>query len=131
MVKIFKNGLDRPRWGQDESARGQDGAKRGQVGAKMAILKPFGEPSWERHLRKWRKSKIEREYNVLVVFWDLGGSGWRFLGRILGDLGHKLGSLGRSWPQGWALLEDLGVKLGTSWQDVGTKVAEDGLRRPT
>ena len=48
---------------------------------------------------------------------------------------------GRSWPYvglswailiiSWALLGDLGVKLGTSWQHVGTKMAKDGLRWPT
>ena len=52
--------------------------------------------SWERYLRKWRKSKIERQYNVLAIFWGLGDASWRLLGSILGGLGHKLDSLGLS-----------------------------------
>ena len=70
--------------------------------------------SWERYLGKRRKSKIERQYNVFAIFWGLGGSGWRLLGSILGDLGHKLGSLGRSWRQ-------VGNFLATCWEQDGQR----------
>ena len=36
---------------------------------------------------------------TFVVLGGLGASGWRLLEAILGDLGQKLGYLGRSWPQ--------------------------------
>ena len=36
---------------------------------------------------------------VFAIFSSLGGSGWTLSGTILGDLGHKFGYLGRSWPQ--------------------------------
>ena len=95
---------------QNLAQREQDGAnleprwrQEPQVGAKMAILMPFGELfehfwwSSKRSLEKWPKCKIKHHYSVLATFWGLGGSRWRLLGSILGDLGHKLGSLGRSW----------------------------------
>ena len=47
------------------------------------------------------------------------------------------GLVGGSWEvfwailaTSWALLGDLGVKLGTSWQHVGTKMAKDGQLKP-
>ena len=107
----------------------QDGAKSPQVGAKMVILRPFGELFGAflvvlgAIFRKWPKCKNEQRSSVLATFWSRGGSGWRLLGSILGDLGHKLG-LGTSW----ALLGDLGHKLGTSWQHAVRKLAEGGLR---
>ena len=54
-------------------------------------------------------------------------------GYILGSWGVWLEALGEDFGRSWrqVLLDDLGVKLGTSWQDVGTKMAEDGLRWPT
>ena len=64
--------------------------------------------SWEQSLEKWPKCKNEQHYSVLATFWGLRGSGWRLLGGILGDLDHKLGSLGRSWRQ-------VGNVLATCW----------------
>ena len=89
-----------PRWRQEPPSWGQDGH-----------LGSFFEHfwwSWERSLEKWPKCKNEQHYSVLATFWGLGGSGWRLLGSILGDLGHKLGSLGRSWRQ-------VGNFLATCW----------------
>ena len=111
--------------GSDRPKSRPNGPRWRQVGAKMAprwsklglrwpswghlgrYLEHFWW-SWERYLGKWRKSKIERQYNVFATFWCLGGSGWRLLGSILGDLDHKLGSLGRSWRQ-------VGDFLATCW----------------
>ena len=74
----------------------------GQVGAKMAILRPFGEPlgAFLVVLGAILK-KIAKVENRTIVqrFCGLGGSGWRLLGRILGDLGDQLGSLGQSWRE--------------------------------
>ena len=51
---------------------------------------------------------------------------------VLGDLdGASGGGFWAILAISWALLGDLGVKLGTSWQHVGTKMAKDGLRWPT
>ena len=71
--------------------------------------------SWERSLEKWPKCKIEQHYSVLATFWGLGGSRWRLLGSILGDLGHKLGSLGRSWRQVGNFLATCCEKVGRRW----------------
>ena len=68
----------------------------------------------ERSLEKRPKCKNEQHYSVLATFWGLGGSGWRLLGSILGDLRHKLGSLGRSWRQ-------VGNFLATCWEKVGRR----------
>ena len=110
----FWPGSDRPKSRQIGPSWSQDGAKILEVGAKIAILRPFGSYfdhfwwSWQRSLEKWPKCKNEQHYSVLATFWGLGGSGWRLLGSILGDLRHKLGSLGRSWRQ-------VGNFLATCW----------------
>ena len=130
-----------PNWAKMGPSWSQDGAKIPQVGAKMAILRPsWGqdghlEPiwgaflslfwwSWERSLEKWPKCKIEQHYSVLATFWGLDGGSWEGFWAILaiswallGDLGHKLGSLGRSWRQ-------VGNFLATCWD-------QDGQRWPT
>ena len=56
-----------------------------------------------------------------MVFWlqngdlgDLGEGTWRLLGATLGDLGHKLASLGRSWRQ-------VGNFLATCWEQDGRR----------
>ena len=90
-------------------------AKMAQEGAKMAIWRPFGSylwhfsRSWERSLRRSPKYKIEHPYNVFGDFLGPGGSGWRLLEAILGDLGLKLGSLGRSCLPVGAILVDLSL----------------------
>ena len=117
-----------PRWSQD-------GAKILQVGAKMVILRPFGELfgtfwwSWERSLEKWPKCKNEQPSSVLATFWSLGGSGWRLLGSILGDLGHKLGSLGRSWRQVGNFLATCCEKVGRRWAQMAnlSRKSERGM----
>ena len=52
--------------------------------------------------------------------------------RVLGGLVG--GSRGLSWgilARSWAILGDLGVKLGPCWQDVGTKMAKMSQDRRT
>ena len=104
-----------PKWPKMVPSGSQVGAKMGQVGAKMAILlRPFEELSWpflvvlgvtfEKMAKVENQTTIQRFCNIL----GLGGSGWRFLGSILVDLGGKLGSLGRYWRQ-------VGNFLATCW----------------
>ena len=94
--------------GSDRPKSRPNGARWCQLGAK--ISRPFGKLfdhfwwSWERSCEKGPKRKNEQHYSGLATFWGLGMSGWRLLGSILGDLGHKLGSLGRSWRQVWNFL---------------------------
>ena len=92
-----------PRWRQESPSWGQDGHLEAILGS---FLEHF------RSLEKWQKCKNEQHYSVLAAFWGLGdlvGSSWGVFWAILGT--------------SWALLGDLGVKLGTSWQHVGTKMA--------
>ena len=56
---------------------------------------------------------------------------WLHFGVLGGLVGGSWGGFWAILATSWALLDDLGVKLGTSWQDVGTKMAEDGLRWST
>ena len=74
--------------------------------------------SWERSLEKWPKCKNEQHHSVLAAFLGLGVCGWRLLGSILGDLGHKLGSLGRSWRQVWSFLARCCEKVGRTWPKI-------------
>ena len=63
--------------------------------------------SWERSLQKGLKYKSDHHYGVPATFSDLGGLGeytWRLLEATLGDLGHKLAALGRSWRQDGSFL---------------------------
>ena len=86
---------------------GQDGPRWGLNGHLGVILGGvFG------HFFEWLKCKNEHHYSVLAHFWVLGdlvGGSWGVFWAILAT--------------SWALLGDLGVKLGTSWQHVGTKMA--------
>ena len=69
--------------------------------------------SWGRSLQKSWKCKNEHHYGVLATFSGLGGSCWRLLGPSWGVLARN-----------WGVLGDLGLKLGPSWQQVGTKMAK-------
>ena len=105
LAQIGQDGANlEPRWRQEPPSWGQDGHLEAIWGAFLNI---FGGP-WERSFEKGRKCKNEQHYSVLATCWGLGGFGWRLLGSILGDLGHKLGSLGRSWRQ-------VGNFLATCW----------------
>ena len=111
-----------------------NGPRWRQVGAKMAPRWP----SWALDGRldaTWgaiwsifarlgsdlRKNGRSRKSNDSIAFWLYFG----VLGGVVG------GSWGRFWAilaTSWALLGDLGIKLGTCWQHVGTKMVKDGLR---
>ena len=90
-----------PNWAKMGPSWSQDGAKILQVGAKMAILRP----SWD------QDGHLEAIWEAfLSIFGGLGGGlaggswggFWAILAKswaLLGDLGHKLGCLGRSWRQ--------------------------------
>ena len=82
-------------------------------------------------MQKRPKYKIEQPYNVFGGFWGPGGSGWRLLEAILGDLGFKLGYVGRCWRQvarKLAYLGRFGRQVGTFLARYWDKDAEDEPR---
>ena len=56
---------------------------------------------------------------------------WLHFGVLGGLVGGSWGVFWAILATSWALLDDLGVKLGTFWQHVGTERTKDGLRWPT
>ena len=67
--------------------------------------------------KKGRSIKMNTTMAFGLHFRDLGGLGectWRLLEATLGDLGHKLASLGRSWRQ-------VGNFLATCWDQDGQR----------
>ena len=105
-----------PRWRQDAPSWNQDGHLEAIWGAILNIFGGLGSDL----LKNVRSVKTDNT----TTFWPHFG----VLGGLVG------GSWGVFWAilaTSWALLGDLGVKLGTSWQHVGTKMAKDGLRWPT
>ena len=89
-----------PRWGQDGPRWGLSGHLVADWGVILGILGRLGGDL----CRNGRSVKM----SVTMVFWpqigEVGGSGWRLVGSILGDLG----SLGRS-------LHQVGNFLETCW----------------
>ena len=123
----FWTGAGCPKWRQDGRTWRQEGAKMTPRWPKMGLVWPtwhhFGEhfgPFLKSWGRKARYQKTIKNHWFLKLFGVLGG--------LVG------GSWGVFWAilaTSWAILGDLGVKLGTFRQDVVTKMAEDGLRWPT
>jgi len=105
---------------RDGHLGGQHEAKMDPRWTKRARRWPYAEPGWAKRQPRWPlgaskashlgyfwkpwndfllrspKYKIEHPYSVFNDFWGSGGSGWRLLGAILGDLGLSSGYLGRS-----------------------------------
>ena len=85
-----------PRWGQDD--------------AKMVPRCDL--------CKKGRIIKMSTTMAFRPHFQDLGGLGectWRLLEATLGDLGHKLASLGRSWRRDGNFLATCCEKVGRRW----------------
>ena len=105
-----------PRWRQDGPSWALDGLPEATWRAVLSILRGLGSDL----CKNGRSVKT----NNTTTFWLHFG----ILAGLFGD------SSGRSWAilaTSWARLGDLGVKLGTFWQHVGTKMAEDALRWAT
>ena len=105
-----------PRWRQDGPSWAPDRHLEATGGAILAILKGLG--------ADFGKNGRHVKMSITMAFWPHFG----VLGGLVG------GSWGLFWvilAKSWALLGDLGVKLGTSWQHVGTEMGKDGLRWPT
>ena len=69
-------------------------------------------------MQKGPKCQNEHHYGVPATFSGLGGLGectWRLLEGTLGDLGHKLASLGRSWRQVGSFLARCCEKVVRRW----------------
>ena len=97
-----------PRWRQEPPSWGQDGHLEAIWEAILNIFCDLGRDL----LKNGRSVKSDNS----MTFWPHFG----VLGGLVG------GSRGRFWAilaTSWALLGDLGVKLGTFWQHVGTKMA--------
>ena len=117
LTQMAKDGATRePRWRQDAPSWGQDGHLETIWGAILRIWGGLGSDL--------SKNGRSVKTNNTTAFWPHFG----VLGGLVG------GSWGVFWAilaTSWALLGDLGVKLATSWQHVGTNMAKDGLRWPT
>ena len=88
--------------------------------------------SWKRSLQKRPKYKIEQPYNVFGGFGGPWGSHWRLLEAISGDLGRKLGYVGRCWRQvarKLAYLGRFGRQVGTFLAKCSEKDTEDEPRQ--
>ena len=119
----------------------QNGGKIAELGAKMG-------PRWRQDgLRCSLSGQLDADWGVILgILVGLGGDlcrngrsvkmsttmafwlHFRVLGGLVG------GSKGQSWgilARSWAILGDLGVKLGPCWQDVGTKMAKMSQDRRT
>ena len=97
-----------PRWRQDGPSWAPDRHLEASWGAILAILKGLG--------ADFGKNGRHVKMSITMAFWPHFG----VLGGLVG------GSWGLFWvilAKSWALLGDLGVKLGTSWRHVGTKMA--------
>ena len=134
----------RPRWSQDGPRTSQDGHLESQDGPRGgqdghlealwgAILRIVGDLGRDL-CREARSIKSNNPTTFLVDFGvhggPIGGSwgpSWAILAAswaMLADVGVKLGV-------SWFILGDLTVKLGPSWQDVGTKMPKMSQDRPT
>ena len=126
-----------PNWAKMGPSWSQDGAKFPQVGAKMAILRPsWGqdghlEPIWGAFLKILGGLGSDLSKNGRSVKTNNSTAFWPHFGVLGGLVGGSWGVFQAILGTSWALLGDLGVKLGTSWQHVVRKLAEDGLRWPT
>ena len=112
LAKFGQDGINlAPRWRQEPPSWGQDGHLEALWGAFWSIFGGLGSDL--------EKNGRSVKSNNPTTFWLHFG----VLGGLVG------GSWGVFWAilaTSWALLGDLGVKLGTSWQHVGTKMAKDG-----
>ena len=116
-------------------------ARDAQNGGKMAELGANMRPRWRQDGPRWGlPGHLDADWGVILsIFGGLGGDlcrngrsvkmsttivfwlHFRVLGGLVG------GSWGLSWgilARSWAILGDLGVKMGPCWQDVGTKMAK-------
>ena len=131
--------LSWPIWADFGQARdAQNGGKMAELGAKM-------EPRWRQDGPSWAPDRhLEASWGAILAILkglgaDFGKNGrhvkmsitmafWPHFGVLGGLVGGSWGVFWAILATSWALLGDLGVKLGTSWQHVGTKMAEDALR---
>ena len=112
---------------------GQNGGKMGELGAKM-------EPRWRQDGPSWAPDRhLEATGGAILAILkglgaDFGNNGrhvkmtitmafWPHFGLLGGLVGGSWGLFWAILAKSWALLDGLGVKLGTSWQHVGTKMA--------
>ena len=121
-----------PNWAKMAPSWSQDGAKIPQVGAKMAILRPsWGqdghlEAIWGAFLSIFGGLGSDLQKNCRSVKSNNTTAFWPHFG-VLGGLDG--GSWGVFWAilaRSWALLVDVGVKLGSlgrSWRQVGNFLA--------
>ena len=117
LVQMDQDGAKiEPRWRQDPLSRGQDGHVEAIWAAILSIFGGLGS-----ELYKNGRSRKSNDSTAFLLH-------FRVLERLVGG---SWAYFERSWRQvglSWAIL---GVKLGTCWQHVGSKMAKDGVREPT
>ena len=122
LTKLGQDGAKlEPRWRQDPPSWGQDGHLEAIWGAFLSLFGGLGS-DLQKNCRSVKSNNTTAFWPHFGVLGGLDGGSWGGFWAILaiswallGDLGHNLGSLGRSWRQVGNFLATCGDQDGQKW----------------